>query len=241
MPNFPVNPPEEPTGPAFNKSRLGEWMKLAARHAPPSSKHRRQSRGSGRAGGLQELYYHSVRRYLTEANMTEEDSTTNDLTSERRPPLRILLLKTALAVGVEGTILHAKLLQVQAHEKTVLEVGQQVRLLLHTSHPLLQERGATTSLEACDMLRLDGYRLLADVSQARGGPLLLPLKASWLKRDTAQYPYSEVHESRLPTCRARSVPTPFSGVRKVDVPIPVWECLDDEAMGCSPVIPAPLR
>jgi len=133
----------------FQRDRLAGWMELAAQNAPKAL-----GRSKTVAGGLQDLYVHAVRDYLTECSRTDEASCCGLMN----------LVVAAVHGGCEGTIVTAR---------TVAGETNVVRLLLHPKHPALRQGTLGTGVRIC----VRGFRQVGE-SRKGLGPLLLPLEVA---------------------------------------------------------------
>lgn len=231
---------------AFDRGRLGEWMQLAARHAPPS---RAGKQARAVAGGLQDIYYHAVRRHLTEAFLATQGVAEAPLGSgsaafgelaagpevaSSKAKAQLLVAVKEAQDGAEGMVVISTLLEVQGPEVAGLPaVGGVLRLLLHRRHPLVEGMGGEWLPRGGDLLRIRGLRVPVAASRAGRGPLLLPLEVAILDFGGA------ANDPQPVACRAAvlGVARPLASGRggQAACALPVaWECLDEEAPGRQP-------
>lgn len=188
----------EPGNGDFQRSRLGEWMELAARGAPMTRAGRVTKAVSG---GLQNAHCQALRCYLvralvasqgrdpsqqpTEVGGTDgtmrmvtprraEEAQPDDGADEGTRPIVLSVIQSH--PGPEGLLVVVSVLKVQ-HLERCLAVGAKARLLLHRRHPALQQKGETWVPRCGEQLYVCGFSIAA-AGAAERGPLLLPLSVS---------------------------------------------------------------
>lgn len=171
----------EPGG-GFQRVRLAEYMELAAQHAPVPLR-----RGRGQRlvpGGLQEVYAHAVRQYLTDASRSTTSS--GPLGPIGGADNHLVVQIQDSHSGPEGFLLRCTVCGQEAATSSMpedfLHHGAAARLLLHRRHPALATlaRGKHPPGSCQPWQPQPGARLLLRGYRDCGhrgpqGPMLLPL------------------------------------------------------------------